>query len=118
MNLMSEEKKVAKLDFETSLFTIEGRTFLKQLSSVSRVLSVKDAGAEFWGDEKVKTGYVGDCKSVQLFECPDGFLLFCNKAFTNNNWSATGQTVAEVLDKVSNFDVKKKIEEELSNAGA
>lgn len=115
---MSDEKKVAKLDFETSLFTIEGRIFLKQLSSVSYVLSVKDSGAEFWGEEKVKTGYVGDCKSVHLFECPEGFLLFCNKAFTQNNWSATGQTAAEVLDKVYDIEIKKRVEEELSGAVA
>ncbi len=113
---MLEEKKVVKLDVGTNLFTIEGRAFSKQLNMVSRVLSVSDAGVEFWREEKVKTGYVGDCKSIQLYECPEGFFLFCNKAFSNNNWSATGQTAADILDKIYDGEIKKKIEQTIAEA--
>lgn len=111
---MSDEIKAVKLDVETSLFTMEGRVFLKQLNSVSSVLSISDTQVEFLGDEMVKTGYVGDCKSVQFFQCPKGFFIFCNKAFTKNNWSATGQTVVEVLDKINDSSIREKVESELS----
>ena len=107
-------KDRAKLDVETILQTTEGRSFLNNINSVSQVLAIVNSTVEFKGEEIVKTGYVGDCKSVHLFKCPNGYFLFCNKAFTMNNWSTTGTTVDEVIAKTYDNDIKKRIKEEIS----
>jgi len=118
---MSEEKTprpkdIVKLDVETVLQTTEGRSFLNQLNEVSRVLSVRDSAVDFKGEEILKTGYLGDCKSVQLFKCPNGYFLFCNKAFTKNNWSAAGSKLNDVIEKIQDGQIKKKISETLASA--
>jgi len=118
---MSEEKApkpkdTVKLDVETILQTTEGRSFLNQLNEVSRVLSVRNSEVDFKGEEILKTGYLGDCKSVQLFKCPDGYFLFCNKASTKNNWSAASSKLNDVIEKIQNEEVKKKISETLASA--
>jgi len=118
---MSEEKAprpkdIVKLDVETVLQTTEGRSFLNQLNEVSRVLSVRDSAVDFKGEEILKTGYLGDCKSVQLFKCPNGYFLFCNKAFTKNNWSAAGSKLNDVIEKIQDGQIKKKISETLASA--
>lgn len=109
---------VIKLDTETVLQTTEGRIFINQLNTVSHVLAMRNAEVEFKGEELVKTGYVGDWKSVQLYKCPKGYFLFCDAAFGMNNWSAIGETVEEVLDKITDKDVRKRVEEELSTEKA
>ncbi len=114
----SRAKDVVKLDVETTLNTIEARKFLNQISLVSRVLSMRDTEVEFKGEEIAATGYVGDCKSVQLFKCPNGFFLFCNKAFTKNNWSAAARTLEEVLQQIDDDAVRAKVSEELSTEAA
>ncbi|MFQ6114587.1 MAG: hypothetical protein ACE5NG_10970 [bacterium] len=106
---------VVKLDIETNVQTGEGRIFLNQLNQVSHVLFFRDTEVEFKGETALKTGYVGDCKSVTLYKCPNGFFLFCNAAFGKNNWSAIGQTFEEVLAKVSSKEIKKKLQEEYSD---
>jgi len=109
-------KDIVKLDVETVLQTTEGRSFLNQLNEVSRVLSVRDSAVDFKGEEILKTGYLGDCKSVQLFKCPNGYFLFCNKAFTKNNWSAAGSKLNDVIEKIQDGEIKKKISETLASA--
>lgn len=109
-------KDVVKLDVETVLQTTEGRVFLDQLKSVSRVLSIKDSVVEFKGEEILKTGYVGDCKGVQLFECPNGYFLFCNKAFTKNNWSTSGEKLNEVVGRVEDKEIRDKVSKMLATA--
>ncbi len=94
------------LDVETILLTAEGRPFIKQINSVSRVLSMKHSEVKFRGEQLVKTGYVGDCKSVQLFKCPNGYFLFCNKAFSNNNWSIAGDTLKDVFAALTDTEIK------------
>ena len=113
---MSEKASAGgiKLDTETILQTAEGRPFIKQINSVSHVLSMKNSEVEFKGEELVKTGYVGDCKSVQLFKCPGGFFLFCTKSFTKNNWSTAGTTLDQVLSAVTDPDIRKALEEAVS----
>ncbi len=118
---MSEEKApkpkdTVKLDVETILQTTEGRSFLNQLNEVSRVLSVKGSEVNFRGEEILKTGYLGDYKSVQLFKCPNGYFLFCNKAFTKNNWSTAAGKLNDVIEKIQDGEVKKKISESLASA--
>lgn len=118
---MSEEKvpkpkDTVKLDVETILQTTEGRSFLNQLNEVSRVLSMRDSAVYFKGEKILKTGYLGDCKSVQLFKCPNGYFLFCNKAFTKNNWSAAGSKLNDVIEKIQDREVKKKISEAMASA--
>lgn len=120
---MSEEKApkandTVKLDVETVLQTSEGRSFLNQLNAVSRVLSIKNSEVEFKGEEILKTGYVGDCKSVHLFKCPDGYFLFCNKAFTRNNWSAASEKLIDVIDKAYDGEIKNKISQILRTEAA
>lgn len=107
-----------KLDVETILQTAEGRHFLNQLNFVSQIVTIKDSQVEFKGEQMVKTGYVADCKSVQLFKCPDGYFLFCNKAATKNNWSVSGRGLEEVLSKLYDNEIKNKLEEELASAEA
>ena len=107
-----------KLDVETILQTAEGRHFLNQLNFVSQIVTIKDSQVEFKGEQMVKTGYVADCKSVQLFKCPDGYFLFCNKAATKNNWSVSGRGLEEVLSKLYDNEIKNKPEEELASAEA
>ncbi|MFQ5824785.1 MAG: hypothetical protein ACE5JB_12065 [bacterium] len=105
----TKPKAVVKLDIETNVQTGEGRIYLKQLNRVSHVLFLRAAEVEFKGELVLKTGYVGDCKSVMLYKCPNGYFLFCDKAFGKNNWSAIGQTFEEVIAKVSNEEIKKKL---------
>ncbi|MFQ5677690.1 MAG: hypothetical protein ACE5G1_17510, partial [bacterium] len=107
-------KDTVKLDVETILQTTEGRVFLDQLKSVSRVLSFKDSEVEFKGEEILKTGYVGDCKRVHLFKCPNGYFLFCNKAFTKNNWSTTGEKLNELVSRVENKEIRERVSEMLA----
>lgn len=107
-----------KLDVETILQTAEGRHFLNQLNFVSQIVTIKDSQVVFKGEQMVKTGYVADCKSVQLFKCPDGYFLFCNKAATKNNWSVSGRGLEEVLSKLYDNEIKNKLEEELASAEA
>ena len=109
-------KDIVKLNVETVLQTTEGRSFLNQLNEVSRVLSVRNSAVDFKGEEILKTGYLGDCKSVQLFKCPNGYFLFCNKAFTKNNWSAAGSKLNDVIEKIQDGEIKKKISETLASA--
>lgn len=113
-----QANNVAKLDLESSVHTIEGRNFLNQLNRVSHILSLKGSEVVFKGGQLFKTGYVGDCKSVQLFKCPGGYFLFCNRAFTMNNWSAAGETIDEVVSRVDDAQIKQKISAELSAAVA
>ncbi len=118
---MSEEKApkpkdIVKLDVETILQTTEGRSFLNQINQVSRILSIRDSKVDFKGEEILKTGYLGDCKSVHLFKCPNGYFLFCNKAFTKNNWSSAGSKLNEIIEKIQDGEVKKKISETLAAA--
>jgi len=110
----AKPQDVIKLDTETVLQTTEGRIFINQLNTVSHVLAMRDAEIEFKGEEIVKTGYVGDWKSVQLYKCPNGYFLFCDAAFGKNNWSTIGKSVEEVLDRISDEEVRRRVEEELS----
>lgn len=107
----AKPKDRVKLDVQTILHTTEGRPFINQLNTVSHVLTMKDSEVEFKGELLAKTGYVSDCKSAQLFRCPNGYFLFCDKAFTNNNWSAIGQSINEVLSKLDDADIKNKLQE-------
>lgn len=108
-------KDEVKLDVESNVQTMEGRVFVNQLNEVSHVLALKDTEIVFKGEEILKTGYVGDCKSVILYKCPNGFFLFCDKAFGKTNWSAIGKTLNELLDKVRDQEVKKRIKEEAAH---
>ncbi len=110
----AKPKDVVKLDVETNVQTSEGRLFLKQLNEVSHVLFMRDTEVEFKGELMLKTGYVGDCKSVSLYKGPNGYFLFCDKAFGKNNWSVIGKTFDEILAKVTNKEIKKKLTEEYS----
>jgi len=110
----AKPQDIVKLDTETILQTAEGRVFINQLNTVSHVLSMQDAELQFKGEEVLKTGYIGDWKSIQLFKCPNGFFLFCDAAFGKNNWSAIGETVEEVLGKIGDKEVRQRVEEELA----
>jgi hypothetical protein len=115
---MSEKAKkasdVVSLDVETILQTTEGRIFLNQLNTVSKVLRMIDSTVEFKGEELLKTGYVSDCKSIQLFKCPNGYFLFLNKAFTKNNLSFAEPDIDGLLDKIADNEIKDRLEKELS----
>jgi hypothetical protein len=102
---------VVKLDVESVLFTTEGRGFVKQLAEVSRIISLKNTEVEFIGEEILKTGYIADCKSVQIFKCPKGYFLFCNKAFTMNNWSAIADDLQQLQAKAYDDLMRQKIAE-------
>ncbi len=108
----AKPKDSVKLNVETILQTSDGRRFLNQISKVSQVMAMRDAEVEFKGEEVATTGYVGDCKSVHLFKCPGGYFLFLNKAFSMNNWSASGE-LDEVLQKVDD-DIRKALEVQLA----
>ncbi len=110
----AKPKDAISLDLETNLQTAEGRRFLNQLNTVSRVLHVKDTTVQFKGEEILKTGYVGDFKSVILYKCPNGYFLFGDKVFGKNNWSAIGKSIDELLRQLDDGEVKKKITESLS----
>jgi hypothetical protein len=107
----TKPKDLVILDLETNVQTAEGRIFLNQLNAVSHVLYLKDTTVEFKGEEVVRTGYVGDFKSLMLYKCPNGYFLFGDKAFGKNNWSAVGKTLDELLTKVKGEEIKKKIAE-------
>ncbi|NIR53014.1 hypothetical protein GWO43_30665 [candidate division KSB1 bacterium] len=109
----AKPKDVVTLDVETNVQTTEGRIFLNQLNSVSHVLHLKDTTVRFKGEEILKTGYLGDFKSVILYKCPKGFFLFGDKAFGKNNVSWIGGTLDEVLNKLTDEEIKKKISEQL-----
>jgi len=104
---------IAKLDTETSLHTSEGRIFINQLRSVTEIISILDTSAQFKGEEIVKTGYLGEYKSVHLFKCPKGYFLFCNKTFTKNNWSIADSDLEALMSKISDNDVVQRLKEEL-----
>ena len=104
-----QPKDKVKLDVETILLTTEGRHFIKQIQSVSRILLINHSEVTFKGEEMAKLGYVGDCKSVQLFKCPDGYFLFCNKAMSMNNWSAVDASLENLLNKVYDPEIKEKV---------
>lgn len=108
----AKSKDSVKLDVETILQTAEGRVFINQLNTVSHVLAMRDSEIEFKGEDMVKTGYVSDYKSVQLFKCPKGYFLFFDKAFGKNNFSFIAETMDELLSKISDADVKQKLMEE------
>ena len=105
---------VVTLDVESNVQTVEGRVFLKQLNEVSHVLHLKDTEVRFKGEVILKADYVGDCKSVILYKCPRGYFLFCDKVFGKTNWSAIGSTLPELLEKVQDEAIRKRIEEEVS----
>ncbi len=112
----AKAKDVVSLDVESNVQTFEGRKFLNQLNSVSHVLHLKDTTVEFKGEEVLKTGYVGDFKSLILYKCPKGYFLFGDKAFGKNNWSAAASKLDELVAKLDDSDVKKKISEALRPA--
>jgi len=107
----AKPKDVVTLDLETNVQTAEGRIFLNQLNTVSHVLHLKDTTVEFKGEEVLRTGYVGDFKSLMLYKCPNGYFLFGDMAFGKNNWSVIGRSLNDLLAKVSDKDIKKKITE-------
>ncbi len=111
-------KDVVTLDVETNVQTTEGRVFLNQLNAVSHVLHLKDSTVQFKGEQLVKTGYVGDFKSVILYKCPNGYFLFGDKAFGKNNVSWIGSTVEEVLAQVPDEEVRKRVAAELKGREA
>lgn len=113
----AKPKDVATLDTETNLQTTEGRKFINQLNTVSHVLHLKDTTVTFKGEEVLKTGYVGDFKSLILYKCPRGYFLFGDKAFGKNNWSMIASSEDELLAKLNDGEIKKKISEAVS-AGA
>jgi hypothetical protein len=116
---MSTEKETAvltKIDTEACLHTAEGRVYLNQLKSVTKVTGISETTAHFIGEEIVKLGYTGEYKSIHLFRCPDGYFLFCNKTFSKNNWSASDRELDVLLDKVSDVEVVEGLKKELSAA--
>ena len=110
----SNEQAIVKLDTETSLLTSEGRVFLNQIASVSSIMRVNNTSVEFLGEELVKTGYVSDCKRVQLIKCPAGYFLFADKTFTKNNWSVAAPDLETLLQNVPDREVRTQLEKELS----
>ena len=112
----AKRKDVASLDVETNLQTTEGRIFLNHLNTASRVLLVKGSTVEFKGEEILKTGYVGDFKSIILYKCPKGYFLFGDRAFGNDNLSMVGATVEELLSKIEDKEIKERISEAHLNA--
>lgn len=118
MSEKSQPESSVTLDVESETNTAEGRQFLRHIVAVSRVLQMKDTQITFKGEELLKISFVGDCKSVQLFKCPTGYFLFCNKSFTKNNWSAAGKTVSEVVEAVYDPEVKSRLAEGISAAVA
>lgn len=112
----AKPKDVTSLDVETNLQTTEGRRFLNQLNTVSHVLHLKDTTATFKGEEMMKTGYVGDFKSLILYKCPGGFFLFGDRAFGKNNWSLIAKSLDELLNQIDDGEPKKKIMESLNAA--
>ena len=105
----AKAQDVVKLNVETNLYTTEGRIFLNQLNTVSRVLTLREAEVEFKGELVFKTGYLGDYKSVQLYKCPGGYFLFFDMAFGQNNRSLIGETLDDLLAKVDDNKVKERI---------
>ena len=110
----SQPKDRVKLNVETILQTSEGRSFLNQINQVGRVLAMKDSEVEFKGEEIAKTGFVSDCKSVQLFKCPNGYFVFCNKTFSMNNWSAAGASIDEILKQIDDEAIRSALAEQVS----
>jgi hypothetical protein len=106
--------EVVKLDTEAVLLTSEGRTFLNQLTCVSRIITISNTTVTFKGKEVMKTGYWGDYKSVQLFECPQGYFLFCNKLFSKNNWSAAASDLDTLFQQITDRALADRIQQELS----
>lgn len=106
-------KDVVTLDTETILQTTEGRRYINQINSVSTILTLKGSEVTFKGEEIARIGIVADCKSVQLFKCPRGYFIFCNKALTMNNWSAAGAVLEDLLNKLYDPQIKEKIVEQL-----
>jgi hypothetical protein len=102
-------KDVVKLDVETNVQTTEGRIFLTQLNTVSHVLHLKDSVVHFRGEEVLKTGYIGDFKSLILYKCPKGYFLFGDRAFGKNNVSWAGNDLDELLGKLRDKEIEKKI---------
>ncbi|HEX9654046.1 MAG TPA: hypothetical protein VGA99_10065 [bacterium] len=107
----AKAKDVMTLDVETNLQTTEGRKYLNQLNTVSHVLHLKDTTVTFKGEEVLKTGYLGDFKSLSLYKCPKGYFLFGDRAFGKNNWSVMANTLDELLAKLGEGEVKQKIAE-------
>ncbi|MCG8607447.1 hypothetical protein MJD09_21005, partial [bacterium] len=97
----AKAKEIVSLDVETNLQTTEGRIYLNQLQTVSQVFLLKDSIVEFKGEELLKTGYIGDFKSVALYRCPNGYFSFGDRAFGKHNWSASGKDLDEILAQIS-----------------
>jgi len=114
----SRPKGSVKLNVETILQTSEGRSFLNQINQVGRVLAMKDSEVEFKGEEVAKTGFVSDCKSVQLFKCERGYFVFCNKTFSMNNWSTAGASIDVILNKISDEEIRAVLAEQLGQEAA
>jgi len=112
----AKPKDLVTLDLETNVQTAEGRIFLNQLNTVSHVLHLKDTTVEFKGEEVLRTGYIGDFKSLMLYKCPNGYFLFGDMAFGKNNWSVISKTLDELLTKVKNEEIKKRISEGASQS--
>jgi len=106
------------LNLETIVQTTEARHFIDEIRSVGKILSLKDSEVTFKGEEIAKIGIVGDCKSVQLFKCPNGYFVFCNKAFSMTNWSAADSSLENLLNNIYDPQITEKIAEALKSAKA
>lgn len=105
---------IVSLDVESNVQTLEGRIFLKQLNEVSHVLHLKDTEVKFFGEEIARLEYVGDYKSIILYQCPRGYFLFFDRAIGKNNWSLVGQSIDEIIDNLSDEEVKTQLQEKLA----
>ena len=73
---------------------------------------------QFKGEQVLKTGYMGDYKSLILYKCPKGYFLFGDKAFGKNNVSWIGDDLDALLENVSDKEIIKRITTEVTGSAA
>lgn len=113
---MSEKGKdanVVTLDLETNTNTSEGRFFVDTLQAVTLILARRKSEVTFQGKEVAKAEFVGDNRSVSVYECPRGYFIFFDKLVGKNNWALSAATLDQALAKIPDEETQKALSEAL-----
>ncbi len=109
---MAEKTKNAgqvSLDLETNTETSEGRVFIDALAQVTVILARRKSEVTFQGKEIARLQWIGDNRSVTIYECPNGYFVFFDKLVGKNNWAVSGASLEEVLAKVPDEETRKAL---------
>lgn len=107
---------VQEVQLSRAVQSPESATVLNEIEKVTRVVGRDGNRVRFEGDLVARIEPFTRPGRVEIYHCPDGWLLFCYDSI-KENWACSGSSLEEMIDRLEEDSLAHLVREGLERSG-